>query len=96
MIDDDFVRMDFRLDELSTDAEWVQIAKQQAASSAATAAPAAMAKRRVVSSLQRVCAAAMCSKDGTLRCSRCKNQYYCSAACQKADWKTHKASCVKA
>lgn len=95
--DDDFVRMDFRLDELSTDAEWVQIAKQQAASGASSASAAAAApKRHVSASLQRVCAAAMCSKDGTLRCSRCKNQYYCSAKCQKADWKTHKPTCTKA
>ena len=28
-----------------------------------------------------------------LRCSLCKARSYCSAACQKADWKTHKAQC---
>lgn len=29
----------------------------------------------------------------TERCSICRKVYYCSAKCQKADWKTHKASC---
>jgi len=24
------------------------------------------------------------------KCSRCQRQYYCSSACQKADWKRHK------
>lgn len=28
-----------------------------------------------------------------LRCSRCKSVYYCSAECQKFDWKEHKGSC---
>lgn len=28
-----------------------------------------------------------------LRCARCKNAYYCGAAHQKADWKSHKANC---
>ncbi|KAG0045324.1 hypothetical protein BGZ83_009438 [Gryganskiella cystojenkinii] len=27
------------------------------------------------------------------RCSRCKNQSYCSKSCQTADWKTHKTNC---
>lgn len=27
------------------------------------------------------------------RCSRCRDAYYCSAECQKADWKVHKHSC---
>ncbi|KAK2463533.1 hypothetical protein APHAL10511_004284 [Amanita phalloides] len=28
-----------------------------------------------------------------LRCSVCKNRFYCSAACQTQDWKEHKHSC---
>ena len=35
-----------------------------------------------------------CGKSGELQCSRCKNVHYCSGDCQKAQWKTHKSSCV--
>ena len=28
-----------------------------------------------------------------LKCSRCKEVYYCDVVCQKADWKEHKKSC---
>ncbi|KAL1742611.1 hypothetical protein HDZ31DRAFT_84003 [Schizophyllum fasciatum] len=28
-----------------------------------------------------------------LRCSTCKNKFYCSARCQKKDWKEHKMNC---
>ncbi|TFK29000.1 hypothetical protein FA15DRAFT_664645 [Coprinopsis marcescibilis] len=40
----------------------------------------------------------ICSKPGNptlLTCSRCKATKYCSAACQKADWKDHKRICAK-
>lgn len=30
---------------------------------------------------------------GLMQCSRCKKVKYCSADCQKADWKTHKLWC---
>lgn len=35
----------------------------------------------------------VCSKPGTLRCGACKTIRYCSAECQKKDWKTHKQVC---
>eukprot|EP00049_Salpingoeca_infusionum_P018571 m.357831 g.357831 ORF g.357831 m.357831 type:complete len:162 (-) comp17954_c0_seq1:138-623(-) len=37
----------------------------------------------------------MCGKQGQgmKKCSRCHQAYYCNAACQKADWKTHKLEC---
>jgi hypothetical protein len=31
-----------------------------------------------------------------LRCSRCKNAYYCSKSCQKTAWKLHKYDCERA
>ena len=33
--------------------------------------------------------------DGSFkRCSQCRNALYCSVACQRNDWATHKASCI--
>ncbi len=34
-----------------------------------------------------------CGKDATQRCSRCKNQWYCSRECQLKQWKGHKTLC---
>lgn len=35
-----------------------------------------------------------CGKGGELmRCSRCRKARYCTAECQKTDWKKHKAAC---
>lgn len=42
---------------------------------------------------QAICQA--CSKAATERCSSCKKIYYCSADCQKADWKNHKLVCKR-
>ncbi|GAQ90657.1 hypothetical protein KFL_006680060 [Klebsormidium nitens] len=28
------------------------------------------------------------------RCSRCKSARYCSAQCQRADWKEHRKTCL--
>ncbi|KAF9039449.1 hypothetical protein BDZ89DRAFT_1156909 [Hymenopellis radicata] len=44
------------------------------------------------------CCYSMCMYDddepiATFRCSTCKNQFYCSAQCQKKDWKSHKYNC---
>ena len=36
-----------------------------------------------------------CGAAATKACSRCKKQRYCSAACQKAHWPTHKLTCRK-
>lgn len=47
---------------------------------------------QVVSSDAATCAT--CGAGGKLfRCSRCKKIAYCSAACQKCDWKRHRAAC---
>ena len=34
-----------------------------------------------------------CGKPSTLRCSRCKHEWYCSVDCQKTKWKDHKPLC---
>ena len=34
-----------------------------------------------------------CGKVATQRCSKCKNQWYCSRECQLKKWKAHKALC---
>ena len=38
---------------------------------------------------------AVCNGDGIKLCGQCKNRCYCSAECQRLDWKTHKSSCPK-
>jgi hypothetical protein len=36
-----------------------------------------------------------CSAPGaTLKCSKCKQAYYCSKECQKQDWREHKTACT--
>ena len=35
----------------------------------------------------------VCSTAATNRCSKCRVVFYCSAECQKKDWKKHKNSC---
>ncbi|KAJ1568640.1 Zinc finger MYND domain-containing protein 10 [Nowakowskiella sp. JEL0078] len=36
---------------------------------------------------------AKCGKPGAKRCSRCRNEWYCSRGCQVNGWKQHKAVC---
>ena len=35
----------------------------------------------------------VCGRSAPNQCSKCKTIYYCSRACQSADWCTHKAEC---
>ena len=37
-----------------------------------------------------------CGSPGVRRCGRCKEARYCSAACQRSDWPSHKATCGSA
>jgi hypothetical protein len=36
----------------------------------------------------------ICNKQDAKYCARCKSTSYCSQACQKSDWKTHKLLCA--
>lgn len=46
-------------------------------------------------SLQACNACGTQSSDGSMkRCAQCRNAIYCSGACQKKDWSSHKASCI--
>jgi hypothetical protein len=40
-----------------------------------------------------VCALRSCNRLGTLNCSACRREFYCSVECQKKDWKVHKQMC---
>jgi hypothetical protein len=60
----------------------------RAAAAAAAAAPSSV----MTTQLQRVCP--KCSARALRRCGRCKAQWYCSQACQGADWPLHKLSCA--
>jgi tetratricopeptide (TPR) repeat protein len=40
-----------------------------------------------------VCAAAECDEPGTRKCGGCQVTAYCSAPCQKRDWKKHRPEC---
>lgn len=51
-------------------------------------------KKRKISDEQDISKkCSICPKKCELRCSGCKIVYYCSQACQKADWKVHKQFC---
>lgn len=42
-----------------------------------------------------VCSRSSCSSVGTLRCSRCKQAFYCSRDCSVAVWSSHKEECTR-
>ena len=42
------------------------------------------------------CLHCKCKPEVLQRCSGCKVAFYCGAACQKADWKTHRLDCIAA
>ena len=42
-----------------------------------------------------ICDMCWCLKSATNKCSACSKVFYCSKQCQKYDWNSHKAKCVK-
>ena len=61
-------------------------------SKTAAAAPAGATEAGPVTTVARVCAACGAA-DAPLTCGACRDAHYCSAACQKRDWRAHKAAC---
>lgn len=44
---------------------------------------------------KRGCDVGICLKDGTKKCARCGNAFYCSKECQIRNWSSHKYICGK-
>lgn len=57
------------------------------------AAAARGAPSDVIEPPARTC---ICGKPADLGCTRCRGAFYCSAECQRKDWKNHKVECKKA
>lgn len=95
--DADFERRDFTLLDLDSQAPWWEAARVQHQESGATAAAQLKTSSGLAGSARRKCAEGFlaCDRPAPLKCSRCKEVFYCSAECQRRDWKRHKLSCVK-
>ena len=76
--DDNFIRMNFKLNELSSQSKFI---KQ------------AIHRNELIGLKPETCKAKNCQKKGTSRCGRCKNVWYCSRQCQLSHWKKHKKKC---
>lgn len=81
--DNDFERLDFRLEELHLDA-------------GKTSSKSSMKWIHSNSNSNAIttCARTECTSEGTLRCSGCKQVSYCSKGCQKSSWRMHKSTCI--
>ena len=101
---DVFRRCDFHESELRSDAPWMKLAKQRNIARMNSSSPEALKQQYALinskaaaqnSSGTHICANGEigCSNAATLRCSRCKNIWYCSKECQKKHWSTHKKQC---
>lgn len=101
-----FRRIDFTLAELQdSQAQWRADAKRANAERVSGASEDKMQELRsmlaqagvnkgtaAAAPKEKACSFAGCYADGSMRCSRCKRSWYCSQACQKKDWKFHKAN----
>ena len=56
------------------------------------AASARQAAAAAAAPAVKTCANPACEQDAHMRCGRCKRSSYCSVACQKKDFKFHKAN----
>jgi hypothetical protein len=65
-------------------------ASQTAGARPSASAPAEAAERCLA------CQVAACAERKLRRCAGCRAAWYCSAACQKEDWKRHKVACKAA
>lgn len=61
---------------------------------AAETSPGAFADFRERQPVEK-CGNSTCKKPGSMRCGACKAVYYCGAACQRSDWKIHRAECLR-
>ncbi len=109
-LEDNFRRLDFRISELSAPSSgeepaWIVLAQSIARRGGAKGAELSSAATsttdlKVTGSSSGVGAGVGlgrcvgCGSSGSLRCSRCKSVIYCSQACQRTHWKSHKKNCV--
>ncbi|KAH3698769.1 hypothetical protein Pelo_19837 [Pelomyxa schiedti] len=105
-----FERLNFTLQELSSDSNWIRLAFSQTKSP-----PQPSDEQKLMQMIsqhqhereqqrqqqpppkptpQHKCVA--CSKPAGLRCSRCRLVHYCSPLCQVTHWHIHKKVCKKA
>jgi len=101
---DEFRRIDFRESELRSDAPWMKLAKQRNISKLHSSSPEAIQQKWAEISTKgiapapdgkHICANGEigCKNEATLRCSRCKNIWYCCKECQVKHWPIHKKQC---
>jgi hypothetical protein len=60
---------------------------------AVAAHPISLSPSNLMKVMEMECSTPGCYQTGTQGCSACLREIYCSAECQKTDWKSHKAIC---
>jgi len=97
---EDFQRMDFTLDDLKSDTDWMKKAKELNLKSAGRDAKKEMKDLMDLASKKsalKQCGMGYlgCETPTRFRCSRCQGIWYCSQDHQKKDWTRHKQDCKK-